>query len=154
MAHPENLNVVRVVEAALEANVIPVQSTAETIRQQLDRIWQVQAPGGALRVLSWARTTEQHARTAAYVEGLLGVLGRVGDDKAQIEHIPSDTIGDTESADLVIATTGDEDVPNSLFRTQASLLILRDSVEPPKSILHVLRGHNPDYRVFDWLVPV
>lgn len=154
MAHPENPNVVRVVEAALEANVIPVQSYAETIRQQLDRIWQVQAPADALRVLSWARTSASLDQSAPYIDGLMSALGRTGTDQVVIERLASESFADAGAAELVIASTGGDDLPESLFRTQASLLFLQDTVPPPRSILHVLRGHNPDYRVFDWLVPL
>jgi nucleotide-binding universal stress UspA family protein len=154
MAHPENPNVVRVVEAALEANVIPVQSFAETIREQLDRIWQVQAPDGALRVLSWARTAAALDQSAPYIDGLMTALGRTGAEQVVIERVASETFTGEGTAELVIASIASDDVPESLFRTQASLLILRDALQPPRAILHVLRGHNPDYRVFDWLVPV
>lgn len=154
MAHPDNENVVSVLEAALQVKVIPVQSFAETIRQQLDRIWQVQHPVGALRVVLGATSVELFDSAGAYVGGLLAALGR----EAQIERLAVDEpLLPTASGELVVMASAETALPpiaSRLFRAPASLLLLRSPAEPPRTILHVLRGHIPDYRVLDWLVPL
>jgi hypothetical protein len=151
MAHPENANVVRVLEGALNATVIPVRSSASTIREQLDRIWQVQVKPGALRVILWAKNDTAVESAAGYADGLMSALGR----EAQIERLAAESFAAGQSADLVIAVA-EEHVPEggALYRSQASLLLLHDAPRPPRAILHLLRGHIPDYRVQDWLVPL
>ena len=146
MVHPENQKVVSVLEGALDAKVIPVRSFAETIRQQLDRVWQVQHGSDILRVTYWAESDAALERSAWYIDHLIAALER----EAQIERSVSSEF--STNADLVIAA--DAEIPESLFRTPASLLILNNPTQPPKAILHVLRGHMPDYRVLDWLVPL
>ncbi len=144
MAHPENQNVVSVLENALGATVIPVRSFAETIRQQLDRVWQLQHGSALLRVAYWARTADALNQSAGYVEALLA--GR----EAQIERCVTEDAAALPAADLVIAADGN--APESLFRTPASVLVLDQPDQLPRTILHVLRGHIPDYRALDWLV--
>ena len=148
MVHPENQKVVSVLAGALNAKIIPVRSFAETIRQQLDRVWQVQHGADPFRVTYWASTSEALERSAWYIDHLIAALER----DAQIEQVVSADGNSSASSDLVIAAAAD--VPESLFRTSASLLVINNPVQPPKAILHVLRGHMPDYRVLDWLVPL
>jgi len=148
MVHPENQKVVSVLASALDAKIIPVRSVAETIRQQLDRVWQIQHGADPFRVTYWASTNEALERSEGYIDQLIAALER----DAQMERIVSADGDFSASGDLVIAA--DADVPESLFRTSASLLILNNPTQAPKAILHVLRGHMPDYRVLDWLVPL
>ncbi len=152
MAYPENERVIHVLEAALNATVIPVHSDAATIREQLDRIWQVQAKPGALRVILWAKTSDEVQQTSGYVDALVGALGR----DAQVERVTAEALPSGASADLVVAVASEEHIPESgtLYRSQASLLLLHRSARPPQAILHLLRGHIPDYRVQEWLVPL
>ena len=148
MAHPENRQVVGVLEAALNAKVIPVQSFAEMIRQQLDRIWQTARVAGAIRVSLWAQTEDQLLRSAGYVDALLKALDRDG----EVESSITDDFAPSLTADLIAAAV--DHVPQSLMRTSASILTLQDATALPKTILHILRGHIPDYRVLDWLIPL
>jgi hypothetical protein len=157
MAHPENQQVVRVLEAALNAKIIPVRSFAETIRQRLDQVWENPHKFGVVRVLKWAQTADDLARSAAQVERMLAAFGREVQIEEQIS--PQGEFSPTASppaADLVIAVLSALHIPENLFRTQASVLVLQDKVATtavPRAILHALRGHMPDYRVLDWLVP-
>ncbi|MBI1258052.1 MAG: hypothetical protein GC204_11325 [Chloroflexi bacterium] len=148
MVHPENRKVVSVLAGALDATIIPVRSFAETIRQQLDRVWQIQHGADGFRAIYWAATREALERSAEYVDNLIAALER----NAEIERLVSADGNFAASADLVIAA--DIEPPESLFRTSASLLVMNHPQQPPKAILHVLRGHIPDYRVLDWLVPL
>ncbi|MEP7290333.1 MAG: hypothetical protein ABI835_01065 [Chloroflexota bacterium] len=154
MAHPDNPKVVSVIEAALGAQVIPVRSFAETIRQQLDRVWLSERPSdtvdtfAGLRVTHWARSVDGLERSSGYVLNLLAALGR----ETQVEQSTANEFA--PAAELIIAFTGDQAPPEHLFRTQASLLIVQNPAKIQRVMLHVLRGHIPDYRVLDWLVPL
>jgi hypothetical protein len=148
MVHPENQKVVSVLASSLNAKIIPVRSFAETIRQQLDIVWQVQYGADPFRVTYWASTSEALERSEWYIDHLITALER----DAQIERMVSAEGDFSVGADLVIAA--DAEMPESLFRTAASLLVINNPTHPPKAILHVLRGHMPDYRVLDWLVPL
>ncbi len=83
---------------------------------------------------------------------LVSACGRL----AQIERqVASDGAFAPGAADLVVIA--DEPLPANLFQTPASLLILRQPLRPaalPHSVLHILRGHVPDHRVLDWLIPL
>lgn len=154
MAHPDNPKVISVLEGALGARVIPVRSFAETIREQLDRVWlDERHPGPAdssagFRVTYWAASPGAQARSAGYVTKFLVALGR----EAQV--IPGTADEFAANTDLIIAVVGADPPPAALFRTRASLLIVRDSTIFPRSIVHILRGHIPDYRALEWLIPL
>lgn len=150
MVHPENQKVVSVLEGALYAKVIPVRSFPELIRQQLDRVWLVQLAAAPLRVIYWARQTADLDRSMEYVDAFLAALGR----ETQVDRIDGDDLVPTANTDLIIAASLEESVPDSLFRTPASVLILNHPEKQPQTLLHLLRGHNPDYRVLDWLIPL
>ncbi len=147
MAHPENQKVLGVLEAAMNAKVIPVRSSTEMIRQQLDRVWDVQNASGTLRVALWTQDEALLDRSEDYLDHLLDALER----DAQIERSTGDT---PSNADLIVAVTDQAPLPQNLFRASASVLVLGAASELPKSILHILRGHNPDYLVLDWLKPL
>lgn len=155
MAHPEYPKVILVLERALGARVIPVRSFAETIRQQLDVVWhdepQAQPTDSSdkLRVIHWAQTQNDIRFSVGYVEHFLSLLGR----ETQREVVVSSEYSSTTSADLIIAA-GDAPMPDVLFHSSASLLVVRTKALPPRRILHVLRGHIPDYKALDWLIPI
>jgi hypothetical protein len=155
MAHPDNPKVISVLEQALGAQVIPVRSFAETIREQLDRVWldEQHPPDPAdsstgFRVTHWATSPDARARSIGYVREFLAALGR----DAQV--VPSTAGEFAANSDLIIAVIGTTMPSPALFRTRASLLIVQDPTVFPRSIVHVLRGHIPDYRVLDWLIPL
>ncbi len=152
MAHPENRQVVEVLETALNAPVIPVQSTAETIRQRLDEVWQSPQPGGVLQICCWGRSAASLDAALVYVEALVAACGRTAQIERQLAPSCDCAPG---TADLIVIA--DEPLPVNLFRTPASLLILHQPVRSPAlphSLLHILRGHAPDHRVLDWLIPL
>lgn len=155
MAHPEYPKVILVLEAALGARVIPVRSFAETIRQQLDAVWQDEPQAqptdslDRLRVTHWGQTQDDIRFSVGYVEHFLSVLGR----ETQHEIIVSSEFPGTAGADLIIAA-GDTPMPDALFHSPSSLLVVGTKALPPRRILHVLRGHIPDYKALDWLIPI
>ncbi|MFN8447398.1 MAG: hypothetical protein U0521_02060 [Anaerolineae bacterium] len=150
MAYPENRKVISVLETALDARVMPVRSYAEMIRQALDRVWQIPHAAGALRVVHWAETADDLHRSAGYVATTLDALER----DSRIEQVTSETFPRDAETDLVVVASANAQSLNELFRIQASLLILHHPLRPPRAMLQVLRGHIPDYRVLDWLVPL
>lgn len=156
MAHPEYPKVILVLEAALGARIIPVRSFAETIRQQLDDIWQREAQAlpadsfDGLRVVHWARSEVALQQSEPYVRHFLGALERETQTRTSI----TSEYGASLAPDLIIAAVGDAAPPDGLFHSPASLLVLQNASALPRRILHVLRGHIPDYRVLDWLVPL
>ena len=152
MAHPDNPKVISVLEGALGAAVIPVRSFAETIRQQLDRVWMDEPAlepaqiSGGFRVTHWAASAEARARSSGYITEFLAALGKDA-------QVIASTAGEfAANSDLIIATSDATPLPAGLFRTHASLLILPKGAGFPRTILHVLRGHIPDYRVLEWLI--
>lgn len=155
MAHPEYPKVILVLEAALGARIIPVRSFAETIRQQLDGIWhdepQAQPTDSAdkLRVTHWGQTEKDIRFSVGYVGHFLSMLGR----EIQLEIVVSSEYSSVAGADLIIAA-GDNPTPDALFHSSATLLVVGTKALPPRRILHVLRGHIPDYKALDWLIPI
>ncbi len=137
------------------APVIPVRSFAETIRQQLDDIWQREPAAqvtdsfDGLRVIYWARSADELRRSEGYVECFLAGLGQ----KTQVETTVASELAIISNVDLIVAV-GDEPPLDYLFRSAASLLIIRQPDALPRAVLHVLRGHIPDYRALDWLTPL
>lgn len=155
MAHPDNPKVISVLERALGAQVIPVRSFAETIREQLDRIWLNEQPSSnsadtstGFRVTHWAASLDARNRSLGYVSEFLAALGR----EAQV--VPSTAGEFAANSDLIIAVVGASMPPSALFRTRASLLIVQNPTVFPRSVVHILRGHIPDYRVLEWLIPL
>jgi hypothetical protein len=155
MAHPEYSKVILVLEGALGARVIPVRSFAETIRQRLDDVWQREPLAqpvdtfDGLRVTHWARSADELLHSEGYLRYFLDALER----ETQVEISVMSEFLASSSTDLIVAAVGDA-LPNVLFHMQASLLVIRPDALPPRTILHVLRGHIPDYRVLDWLIPL
>lgn len=155
MAHPEYPKVILVLEAALGARIIPVRSFAETIRQQLDGIWhdepQAQPTDSPdkLRVTHWGQTEKDIRLSVGYVGHFLSMLGR----EIQLETVVSSEYSSAAGADLIIAA-GDDPMPDALFHSSATLLVVGTKALPPRRILHVLRGHIPDYKALDWLIPI
>lgn len=155
MAHPDNPKVISVLERALGAQVIPVHSFAETIREQLDRIWLNEQPSSnsvdpstGFRVTHWAASLDARNRSLGYVSEFLAALGR----EAQV--VPSTAGEFAANSDLIIAVVDASMPPSALFRTRASLLIVQNPTVFPRSVVHILRGHIPDYRVLEWLIPL
>lgn|GEM_PF-6405941 len=155
MAHPEYPKVILVLETALGARVIPVRSFAETIRERLDDIWQREPLAhpmdtfDGLRVAHWAQSAGLLQHSEDYLWHFLDAMGR----ETQLETSVTNEFSASSGADLIVAAVGNAP-PNSLFHMQASLLVIQDTAVLPHTILHVLRGHIPDYRVFDWLIPL
>lgn len=154
MAHPENPKVINVLEGALGAQVIPVRSFAETIREQLDHVWQNERPPDSVdsstgfRVTHWANSPDARTRSVGYVNEFLAAL-------EQDAQVVTSTAGEiAANSDLIIAVTDSVVPPPALYRTRASLLIVRDLTVFPRSFVHILRGHIPDYRVLEWLIPL
>jgi len=156
MAHPEYPKVIFVLEAALGARVIPVRSFAETIRQRLDDVWQREPLAqptdtfDGLRVTHWVQSADELQPSEDYLRHFLGALER----ETQVETSVTSEFSAPSGADLIIGAVGQTPPPNALFHMQASLLVIRPNALPPRTVLHVLRGHIPDYRVLDWLIPL
>ncbi|MCC6803386.1 MAG: hypothetical protein IT319_10910 [Anaerolineae bacterium] len=149
MAYPENGKVISVLEAVLGARIIPVRGYAEAIRHALNHIWHTPQAAGVLRVIHWARSVNELESSSAYVAAMLDALER----DSRLERAVSETLAHSD-ADLVIVASAGAYNLKDLFRTQASLLIVHDPLRLPRKVLHVLRGHIPDHRVLDWLIPL
>ena len=138
MAHPEDRQVVEVLATALNAPVIPVQSTAATIRQRLDEVWQRPHPGGVLEICCWGRSMATLDAASIYVEAVVTACGRLARIERQLAQ-SCDCAPD--SADLIVIA--DDPLPVDLFHTPTSLLVLRQPLRNPAlphALLHILRG--------------
>jgi len=152
MANPENRQVVAIIEAALQTKVIPVRSPAEAIRQRLDQVWQAPSKPLSPKIVCWIDQPEPPDVLTRYLADWLATpeMATTIEYRRNVEIDPA-TI---PAADLLVAATAQQNIPESLFHGEASLLILPNLVRPPSAILHILRGHIPDRRVLDWLMPL
>lgn len=145
MAYPDNRAVVSVLQATLQAEVVPVQGSPQEIRAALDRVYPNEVVVGAKRLLS-------RGETAAVVARLLG--GWLTADVTEFQDggenaVPFSSVAREGQYDLIVVDTPD-DLPWLVRNTPSPLLLVRHPVERLNHLLVVLRGHSPDQSVLDW----
>jgi hypothetical protein len=151
MAYPEQDIVVRVLASALDAPVIPVRSPRHEISRALDSVWQTDGETTASGVAVWSETPEGMDWAAGWADALAAALGLARDDT------PDDLLTrlhDSPPALLAAHVVSPATLTALLNRAGASLLLARGAPRPLARILHVLRGHAPDRRALDWVIPI
>ncbi len=155
MAYPENHRVVEVIQTALGTPVIPVRSHADDIRRVLDTVWQPQDDIERTGLVCWTLDETNASALYSYGEGIATALAltqslnAAPNTEAFIEHIR-----EPRPALVLCQTTEPKTHSDLLTHVSTSIMMLRGSYSPPKRILHVLRGHTPDKRTLDWVIPI
>lgn len=154
MAHGEDPATIDVLESVLGSRIIPLQGNAAEIRAALRELWIGQSSDPEARILCWGqRCTAEAVYLRLIAESL----------SASIVTLDS-TVHPVESA-LNLAQAGDFsltalDIPEGqrfsgmVRHANTPLLLLGQETTALKHILVVLRGHSPDHRALDWIIPI
>jgi len=155
MAHPDNQAVVKVLEAVLGASVTPVRSAAEEIKRSLDYVWQEDSEAGASTLLYWTDKPECEANVRSYAAEIAAALSLNCED-TQPESMTAllQRSQEVRPALIVCCVADSQLLAQLVNRSTASILLVREAQTLPRNILHVLRGHTPDRRVLDWVIPI
>jgi hypothetical protein len=154
MAYPDNRRVEEVIRATLGTTIIPVRSYADEIRKALDTVWQqdeIERTG----LICWTDIADRRTEVDAYGQKIAAALSlaQVVNSESSLEDF-IDQARETRPALVVCETANPKTLGDLLTNLPTSILLLRGSCKPPKSILHVLRGHTPDKRALDWVIPI
>lgn len=156
MASPENLRVVEVIQVALGVPVTPVRSPADDIRCALDNIWADEGEARQSGVMAWAESPHEEAVLEGYSRNLMPALS-LGEPLSISQAPLVDFVAAVNASRpmlAVCAVTDLEKCRTLISSLSTSLLLLRGAYAPPLSILHALRGHSPDQRALDWVIPL
>lgn len=155
MAYPENARAVTLIEGALGARVLPVRSFPGDLQTAIDRVWQVAADQGAGGLLTWADSEQGRVLAATAAELMAPALAE------PVIVCPAETLNDlidylqTSGPELLVVHIEAPGVLAELLsRSPVSLLLVRGTPTEPSAMLQLLRGHSPDRKGFDWLLPL
>lgn len=156
MAYPENLRVVEVIQVALGMPVTPVRSPADDIRRVLDNLWADEGETRQSGLMAWAASAEEEVALEAYSRNLMPALS-LGEPLSISQASLVDFIAAVNAARPMLALCAITDLEKCrtlISSVSTSLLLLRGAYAPPRHILHALRGHTPDQRALDWVIPL
>jgi hypothetical protein len=156
MAYPDNQAVITLIKGALNADIVPVHSHAEQIRQMLDRLWLEGDEDDPPRILAWSESPEWVEHTQAYANLFTGILS------AQVDYLEADITSPDQIVhltqkdySLLVAHLPEELLPPLLLnKAHSSLLLISGPLKTLRRILVVLRGHAPDQDVLDHVIPL
>lgn len=156
MAYPDNHRVVEVIQNALGTTVAPVRSHAHDIRRILDTVWANEGETRQSGLMGWTANPDDKIALATYIQSLKAVLS--------LEETPPisqdalvDFIAQVNAVRpmLAVCVAANSELCRTLISgISTSLLLLRGSFTLPQTILHALRGHTPDQRALDWVIPL
>lgn len=157
MAAPDHHMVVKTLETVLGMPVVPVRAHPQEIHQLLNQVWLQEAEGSQSGVLSWtleptdAHALSDYARTVAQIFDISHL-----NENASFMAFSDLMEGLLEFQPKLLVTNvrDTEMLSHILKRTSTSLLLLPDKPEPPRRILHILRGNTPDRLALNWVVPI
>jgi nucleotide-binding universal stress UspA family protein len=136
--------------------VTPVRSHADDIRRVLDTIWTEEGETRQSGIMGWSANPDDEPALAAYLRALTAALA--SEETTPISHAPlADFNAQVNVARpmLAVCVATDLDLCQALIAgISTSLLLLRGSLALPQTILHALRGHTPDQRAQDWVIPL
>ncbi len=156
MVYPENRLVVEVIQTALGTSVTPVRSHADDIRRVLDTIWTDESETRQSGVMGWTTNPDDETALATYMQSLTAALS-LEEPPSISQDALADFITQVNAARpmLAVCVATDLEICQALISgISTSLLLLRGSFTLPQTILHALRGHTPDQRALDWVIPL
>ncbi len=156
MVYPENRRVVEVIQTALGTSVTPVRSHADDIRRVLDTIWTDESETRQSGVMGWTTNPDAETALATYMQSLTAALS-LEEPPSISQDALADFITQVNAARpmLAVCVATDLEICQALISgISTSLLLLRGSFTLPQTILHALRGHTPDQRALDWVIPL
>lgn len=155
MAYPDNHRVEEVIRAALGTAIIPVRSHADEIRRLLDAVWQPQDEIERTGLLCWTDNAVRQPDIDVFGQDIATALSLTQNvtHESSLEDL-IECIRETRPALVVCETADPKTLGDLLTRLSTSILLLRGISAPPQNILHVLRGHTPDKRALDWVIPI
>ena len=157
MAYPDNQRVIEVIRSALNAVAItPVRSHGEEIRRVLDSIWEQESETRPSSIVYWSSDPDQRPALQAYAQQIAAALSIDLLDALYNVSLEAfiDQVQLLRPALAICAAPDLATSTNLIARLPTSLLLLRGAFTPPRHILHALRGHTPDQRVLDWIIPL
>ncbi|MCI0555032.1 MAG: hypothetical protein L0287_29135 [Anaerolineae bacterium] len=155
MAYPDNRRVEEVIRAALGTAIIPVRSHADEIRRLLDAVWLPQDEIERTDLVCWTDIAARQPDIDGFGQEIATALSltlNVAHESCLEDFV--ECVRETRPALVVCETTDPKTLEDLLTKLSTSILLLRGTSAPPKRILHVLRGHTPDKRALDWVIPI
>jgi hypothetical protein len=157
MAHPDNQTVVRLMETVMGVAVIPVRSFPDEIRSLLDKMWRGEVETGASGFLVWSDDPAQTNFLNEYAPALVTAFSN---EMRRLDAQPDSFEGMIRAAhetrcQLIVTSVSDQQMlATLLYRSPASILLTRGNQPFRHNIIQVLRGHTPDRKVLDWIIPL
>ncbi len=156
MAYPENRRVVDVIQTALGIPVTLVRSHPDDIRRALDNIWANEHETYQAALMGWAATPDDQSALEDCVQSLTRALSL--QENISLSHAsPSAFIAQVNDAHpaLVVCAVNDLALCHVFISgISTSLLLVRGTFAPPRTMLLALRGHTADQRALDWVIPL
>jgi nucleotide-binding universal stress UspA family protein len=149
LVHPDSQRALDLLKTYLGEQVIPVRATPEAVRSKLDSVWQSVSPSPH-QFVCWAKDPHQLEPVKDHIQDLLLTFsenGKVAFCYDSLDSLPA------ESADLIAVISPDDAMVDKLFQLPCTILFVYRADFTPDTILQVLRGHTPDHRVLDWIIP-
>jgi hypothetical protein len=151
LVHPDSQRALDLLKTYLGESIIPVRASSEAVRGKLDSVWQSVSSSSGKRFVCWAKDPSQSEQAKDYLQDLLSTFSQ----SAVVEfcHDPFN-LAELETADLITAVSPDDAMAERLFQLPCPVLLVSRADRIPATILQVLRGHTPDHRVLDWIIPL
>jgi nucleotide-binding universal stress UspA family protein len=155
MALTNNPQVIGLLEAVLNASVIPVRSHADEIKAALDTIWQRADNIDQPKLLAWSDSIEKSAWINSYAETFAQAFATEA-TYLDVERSSLDTaLQIATSGHYNLIVTGEtENLETLLARSPAPLLLVRSQPRPFRHMLFALRGHAPDRAALEYVIPL
>lgn len=152
MVHPTDRAAISLLESVLKLPVVPVQGSAPAIREALSRIWHSQE-GGPSQVLYWGHPSNASSLALRAASALGAGITHLEAHEAELETaLTAAREGDYTL--LVVEQPEGSSLSRLAREATIPVLALGGNQTALRRILLVLRGHAPDERTLDWLIPV
>jgi nucleotide-binding universal stress UspA family protein len=154
MAHPDDQTARAVLKSVLGAEIAALRGTPGEIREALDHLWAGQ--GESAQILYWNELAEPN-ETSLPIDLFAGILSApvttIDASQGSLD-VALDAARKGNFSLTVIRTSEPRDLSHLIGESATSLLLVFDLQPPIRSILLVLRGHSPDNKVLDWVIPL
>jgi hypothetical protein len=157
MARPDDLAAISVLESVLDSRVIPVRAAGKEIRAKLDWVWRDVLPVSHPQILCWGwDSTEVETYLPVRLLTRLWTAQVTFVNAGQVNVHTALTIARQGNYNLAAIDVSGGGAAAHLARQSSTPLLLIGSHRQTqlRRILLVLRGHSPDDRALDWVIPL
>ncbi len=154
MAHPDDQTARTVLQSVLGSEIVALHGAVDEIRAALDRLWAGQSE--STQILFWNELADSQ-KASQPIELLAGILSapvtQLDASQGSLD-VALDAARKGNFSLTVIRTSEPRDLSHLIKESATSLLLVFDRQPPLHHILLVLRGHSPDNKVLDWIIPL